>query len=136
VGLAYCIFPPTIWSSLPIIVSAPFLGSANGLLKFFQYLGVGTMTTIGGAVLDMYEQSDLTRWKGFILYLMTAAAVALIITGIINWLNKNTGYRLTPSQAGRKSAMDIEEFIPVTSSFADKALKSPTVYGTQTSVLY
>ncbi|XP_055345067.1 major facilitator superfamily domain-containing protein 1-like [Paramacrobiotus metropolitanus] len=117
IGIAYSIFPTTVYSSLPLIVPQRSMGVANGVIKFGQYAGIGSLTLAGGAILDLLPTNDNRRWLNFALFLAGMAVLALVIAVVINFLNAKTGKRLTPSQRERRQAADIEEVTPISVDF-------------------
>lgn len=140
IGLSYAIFPPTIYSSVSLMVPKTSVGVANGVLKFFQYAGVGLLTLISGAVLDNGE--DNQRWRNFNIVLMIVALLSVFVAALINWLNKRSRYPLTPSQDERKAELEVEEITPVNVAFGSRKgshqsihkVKDPLQYGSQSEV--
>lgn len=116
IGVGYATFGPIFWSSIPLVVSPNYVGTALGFMKFCCYAGNGIFTALAGLLLGTTSSSDNIPWLSLIIMLVVTSGFGLIVTSLMFYLNIKTERRLTPSQKMRDLGNALREITPLISA--------------------
>ena len=102
IGASYCFFGTASWPMIPYVVEPEVVGTAYGIAFSCENMGSIFGPIIVGAISDAYMDGNIPDYRGVNWFLAAAAAVSLITSLILVFIDiKNGGVLMSKNPAER-----------------------------------
>ncbi|KAK2144451.1 hypothetical protein LSH36_756g02040 [Paralvinella palmiformis] len=112
-GITYSFAAPSLWPSIPLVVSPSTVGTATGITSSFQMIGIGISNLVVGKILgdqdSLPKKQVLLHWKYVMIYLFANTVACAVCAGLLIIVDRRSGGMLNQNKRQRMAQAALEE---------------------------